>query len=38
MGYYIIDAQGNLITTETDEVIARAIAEEIGGDVIVVEN
>lgn len=34
MRYYIIDAQGNFITTETDEVIARAIAEEIGGDYI----
>ena len=34
MRYYVIDAMGNCIMTETDEVIARAIAEEIGGDYI----
>lgn len=29
--YYIIDAQGNFVTTDTDEVIAKAIATELGG-------
>ena len=30
--YFIIDAQGNFVTTDTDEVIAKAIATELGGD------
>jgi hypothetical protein len=34
MKYYILDAMGNLVTTETDEVIAKAIAQELGGEAI----
>ena len=34
MKYYILDAMGNLVTTEVDEVIAKAIAQELGGEVI----
>ena len=32
--FYIIDAMGNFVTIENDEVIARAVAEELGGDYI----
>lgn len=34
MRYYIIDAQGNLITKEADLQVATAIAEEVGGEVV----
>lgn len=30
--YYIIDANGYLVAKETKEELAKAIAEEIGGD------
>lgn len=32
MRYYVIDAMGNFIIMEADECVARAMAEEIGGD------
>ena len=35
--YYIIDANGHLVTKETKEEIAIAIAEEIGGDYFEIE-
>ena len=37
MGYFIIDAMGNFICTEACEIIARQMAEELGGDYIPIE-
>ena len=37
MTYYILDAQGNLVTTDTDKVIATLIAEELGGEVVTIQ-
>ncbi len=36
MTYYILDSNGNLVTTDCDFVIATAIAEELGGEVVTV--
>lgn len=34
MKYYILDSMGNLVTKECDLIIALAIAEELGGEVV----
>ena len=37
MRQYVIDAQGNYITVEAIEMVAEAIATELGGEVIALE-
>ena len=32
--YWIIDNLGNFVTTDTDYVVAKAIADELGGEVV----
>ena len=32
--YWIIDNLGNLVTTDTDYIVAKAIADELGGEVV----
>ena len=32
--YWIIDNLGNLVTTDTDYIVAKAIADELGSEVV----